>query len=82
MKPEEAIETLKRNYPSECFEQLREAVDMAISALGVIDQYRWERDIAVEQLKELGYELGEKIRTDNSMTQMLGTSAKPERCNS
>lgn len=33
MTNEEAIETLKRNYPSECFEQLREAVDMAISAL-------------------------------------------------
>ena len=33
MMNEEAIETLKRNYPSECFEQLREAVDMAIEAL-------------------------------------------------
>lgn len=33
MTNEEAIETLKRNYHSECFEQLREAVDMAISAI-------------------------------------------------
>ena len=24
----------------------------------------WERDLAIEQLKELGYSLGEKIRTD------------------
>lgn len=29
----EAIETLKANYPDACYGQLREAVDMAISAL-------------------------------------------------
>lgn len=29
----EAIETLKANYPDACYEQLREAVDIAISAL-------------------------------------------------
>lgn len=33
MTNEEAIETLKTNYPDACFEQLREAVDMAIEAL-------------------------------------------------
>lgn len=33
MTNEEAIEILTCNYPSECFEQLREAVDMAIKAL-------------------------------------------------
>lgn len=33
MTNEEAIETLKANYPDACFEQLREAVDMAISTL-------------------------------------------------
>jgi hypothetical protein len=32
-REEEAIEVLKANYPSKCFEQLREAVDMAIKAL-------------------------------------------------
>lgn len=30
-------------------------------SLGVYEQIRWERDIAIEQLKELGYGLGEKI---------------------
>ena len=30
---------------------------------GYIDQIRWERDIAIQQLKELGYSLGEKPRT-------------------
>lgn len=33
MTREEAIETLKANYPDACYEQLREAVDIAISAL-------------------------------------------------
>jgi hypothetical protein len=33
MMNKEAIETLKRNYPDACFEQLREAVDAAIVAL-------------------------------------------------
>ena len=29
---------------------------------GVFDQVKWERDIAIEQLKDLGYGLGEKPR--------------------
>ena len=33
MTREEAIEVLRANYPDACFEQLREAVDMAIEAL-------------------------------------------------
>ena len=33
MTNKEAIETLRANYPDACYEQLREAVDMAISAL-------------------------------------------------
>ena len=30
----------------------------------IMEQIKWERDVAIEQLKELGYGLGEKIRTD------------------
>lgn len=33
MTREEAIDVLKRNYPSSCFEDLCEAVDIAIKAL-------------------------------------------------
>lgn len=33
-------------------------------SLGVFEQVKWERDIALGQLKELGYGFGEKIRTD------------------
>ncbi len=32
---------------------------------GVIEQIKWERDVAIEQLKKLGYGLGEKIRAEN-----------------
>ena len=31
----------------------------------VYKQVAWERDVAVAQLKELGYELGEKIEKDD-----------------
>lgn len=31
---------------------------------GYIEQIKWERDMAIQQLKELRYGLGEKIRTD------------------
>lgn len=29
-----------------------------------VEQIKWERDTAIQQLKDLGYGLGEKIRTD------------------
>lgn len=37
MTREEAIETLKANYPDACYEQLRESVDTAIEALKAQD---------------------------------------------
>ena len=37
-----------------------EAMNTAIIVLGAIEQIRWERDLAIEQLHELGGELGEK----------------------
>ena len=40
---------------------ITEALQMAINALGTIDQIRWERDIAISQLKELGISFGQKI---------------------
>ena len=42
-------------------EEIIEAYDMALTILKVFDQIKWERDIAIEQLHELGYELGQKI---------------------
>ncbi len=82
MTNEEAIEVLKdlwRYEHSEFSEKdIREALDMAIRALkneqtdgdliskSVLDQIKWERDIAISQLQELGYELGEKPRTEKT----------------
>lgn len=34
-------------------------------SLGAYKQVVWERDVAISQLKELGYELGEKIRDED-----------------
>ena len=53
---------LKKELESLALEQ--EPSDDMVSR-GVFEQIMWERDIAIEQLKELGYGLGEKIRTDD-----------------
>ena len=42
--------------------QLRAALEQAVSVLGAIEQYKWERDVAIGQLRELGLELG--LKTD------------------
>lgn len=34
----------------------------------VFEQVRWERDVAIEQLKELGYSLGEKVEPCDDKT--------------
>lgn len=41
MTREEAIDVLKRNYPSDCFEELCEAVEIAIQALSAQPEQRW-----------------------------------------
>ena len=41
-----------------------EALEMAKMCLGSIQQIQWERDVAIKQLNELGYEFGEKIKTN------------------
>ena len=42
----------------------RNALKAVPSVQSEIDQIRWERDTAIQQLKDLGYGLGEKPRTD------------------
>ena len=78
MTKEQAIEWLKSlNYcDGEETQEVAQAIDMAIKALEqqpsedcvsleVYKQVVWERDIAIEQLKELGYSFGEKISTSD-----------------
>lgn len=40
-----------------------EAMKVAISALDAIEQFRWERDVVIGQLRELGLKLG--LKTDD-----------------
>lgn len=35
---------------------------------GCVEQIKWERDLAIQQLKDLGYGLGEKPRTQDYKT--------------
>ncbi len=48
--------------------ELSKFIDMYSDELqcivGSFEQIKWERDIAISQLKELGYELGERIVKD------------------
>ena len=67
MKPKKVIEVLERMQ--EINKQLKndevvKAIDHAINCVGAIEQIKWERDIAISQLHELGYDLGEKIWYD------------------
>ena len=39
---------------------IAEALIMAIDALGAIEQIKWERDIAIKQLEDIGIAFGEK----------------------
>ena len=43
-----------------------DVVPMEVVPMEVIEQIKWERDTAVEQLKELGYGLGEKVNKYDS----------------
>lgn len=38
-----------------------EIIKAAMSAFFCIDQYKWERDVVLDQLKQLGLGLGERI---------------------
>lgn len=69
MTNKEAIELLMVAYESAVIKggrgcgkvTFRTAILMGANALKVLDQYRFERDVAIEQLNELGLELGQKI---------------------
>lgn len=63
MTAKEAIEILKRNYPSECFEQLREAVDMAIEALLKFDAIATDI-ISRQDAIDLAYDLEDEFGKD------------------
>ena len=69
MKPERVIQllqvekdyTLKQTGHSQqpINKEVRQALDIAINAVGAIEQVRWERDTAIEQLNSYGVGLCE-----------------------
>lgn len=69
MTREEAINILKDVYENQVVKggrccgktAFRTALLMSINALIVLDQIRWERDVAIEQLEEIGVGLGRKM---------------------
>ena len=67
MKTDEAIRRIKDHMivhhmkESPHCEYITEALNVAINVLGAIDQIVWERNLAIEQLRELGICFGEKI---------------------
>ncbi len=50
------------------YDELLQALDYAINCVGAIEQIKRERDIAISQLNELGYQFGEKIKPDEHKT--------------
>ena len=60
MTREEAIETLRANYPDKCYESLRNAVDIAIEALKAEPikhgKWIWDKENDKMYCSECGYE--------------------------
>lgn len=76
MDKEQAIETLRANYPDACYEQLREAVDAAIEALKAQDAAgdTISRQAAIESFEDTTYTKNEIRRRITELP-----SAQPER---
>lgn len=67
-KDENVYNYEKKKIEADCMRKAFEANEKAIQALeqqpNYLEQIKWERDIAIGQLEQLGYSLGEKIKTD------------------
>ena len=69
MTEKEAINILMNAYGNEVIKggrgcgktAFRSALLMGANAIKVLDQIRWERDIAIQQLEEIGIGLGRKM---------------------
>lgn len=68
MTREDAIKILKilvyQHDNGNMEEAVRQALAMAINALSVYPQYKWQRDMAIEQLDEYGIPFGAKKDDD------------------
>ena len=72
MDNQEAIETLKANYPDPCFEMLREAVDIAISALKAqMNGDTISRQAAIDTVTEYEKLLREILGDKNELAEVV-----------
>ena len=65
--PKEIYNWIDKKIKSESVIGYKDEQDFWLSAkmfIGCFDQIKWERDIAIDQLKQLGYSLGEKIEEE------------------
>ena len=65
--PKEIYEWMDKKIKSESVIGYKDEQDFWLSAkmfIGCFDQIERERDIAIDQLKQLGYSLGEKIKEE------------------
>ena len=62
------------DYDIKCLEEASRYIEMSVS-LGTYAQCSWERDVAIDQLRKLGYSLGEKPRTDDRISRTAAIKA-------
>lgn len=54
-------ETIDNMYITESNHVQHAAMQIAVDALGAYNQVKWERDIAIQQIHDLGVEFRERI---------------------
>ena len=62
--PQKEVSVVIGNKQLYLNDEMLQSLDHAINCVGAIEQIQAERDIAIQQLNELGYQFGEKIRSD------------------
>ena len=64
-EPQKEVSVIIRDKQLFLSDEMLQALGLAINCIGALPQIQWERDIAIDQLHELGYEFGEKIRAED-----------------
>lgn len=65
--PREIYDWIDKKIKSESIIEYKDEQDFWLSAkmyIGCFEQIEWERSVALDQLKQLGYSLGEKIKEE------------------
>ena len=71
MTREEAIDVLKRNYPSGCFEELCNAVDIAIKALSAQPSYTDEEVQKMQELEQAEIQKAFQLGREDALSEII-----------